>query len=60
MAFVIVPNELRDAINSRLDTAYKECPDAEIDRDIHYHELLRLYDENGRIPEFTLAKRETA
>ena len=56
MSMVIVPNSLRDEINAKLDAAYVEFPDAAVDREIHYHELLRLFDENGRIPEFTLAK----
>lgn len=60
MSFVIVPNALRDAINAKLDAAYAQCPDAALDRDIHYGALLQAFNETGVIPDFTLQKREPA
>ena len=54
MRTVIVPNELRDAINVKLDAAIAACPDAVKDRDALYHQLLAYFDEHGEIPEFSL------
>lgn len=56
---LIVPNELRDAINRKLDEALKEWPAAtEQDRDVLYHELLNYFNETGEIPDFKVTKRE--
>ena len=55
---VIVPNELRDAINRALDCALEDCPEAERDRESLYHQLLEYFDEHGSIPEFKIAKAE--
>lgn len=54
---VIVPNHLRDAINEKLDAAFKEVPEAEKDRDVLYHKLLEYFDEHGVIPDFKLQKK---
>jgi hypothetical protein len=56
MKYCIVPNELRDAINAKLDTAIAACPDAAKDRDDLYNQLLSYFDEHGEIPDFDLAK----
>lgn len=53
---MIVPNELRDEINSRLDAAIAEHPEAEKDRDELESMLLGYYDEHGIIPDFSLRK----
>ena len=57
---VIVPNDLRDAINTKLDAAIAELPEpdrpfAEKDREFLYSQLLDAFDEHGVIPDFTLA-----
>ena len=59
MSFVIVPNVLRDSLYDAIDAALENCPDAVDERDDLYRQLLAYYNEHGRIPEFTLAKRET-
>ena len=60
MRYVIVPNEVRNTINAKLDAAYIEVPDAEKERELHYHELLAYFDEHGEIPDFTLFKKGSA
>jgi hypothetical protein len=52
----IVPNYVRDIINTKLDEAYAISPGAEIDRQIHYNALLSYFDDHGEIPDFTLSK----
>jgi len=54
----IVPNELRDAINTELDKAFKVTPEAEKGREYFYNELLKYYDENGYIPDFSLTPKK--
>jgi hypothetical protein len=54
----IVPNSLSDMINTKLDTAFQEIPDAETNREALYHELLQFFDDNGYIPEFTIIRRK--
>ena len=58
MTAVIVPNQLRDAIMGKLDAEFAKFPDAEIDRDVLYQQLLTYYDEHGCIPEFQLVRRD--
>ena len=50
----IVPDALRDALNQRLDEAFKDFPDAEKDREFLYGQLLEAFAKYGKIPEFTL------
>lgn len=50
MMFVIVPNELRDAINALLDELIEKHSDAERDRESLYGELLAYYNEHGTLP----------
>jgi len=57
MRMIIVPNVLRDTINTKLDAAFKKVPDAEKDRDILYHQLLDYFDEYGKLPDFELQKK---
>ncbi|HXI85335.1 MAG TPA: hypothetical protein VNL17_14735 [Verrucomicrobiae bacterium] len=59
MKIVIVPNELRDAINAHLDAAIARAPGAEMDREYFYSVLLAFFDENGYLPDFTLEKFKT-
>ena len=56
MKLVIVPNDLRDAINKKLDECYAAVPDAAADREAHYSMLLEYFDEHGVIPAFTVEK----
>ena len=58
MSLGIVPNFLRDAINEKLDKAYKEKPEAEIDRQYHYKALLEHFDEHGVIPDFSFGNNK--
>ena len=51
---VIVPNELRDAINAKIDTALKACPEVASRREEIYRDLVGYFNEHGEIPEFTL------
>ena len=55
---VIVPNSLRDAINAKLDEAFKTCPEAEKERESLYHRILEYFDEHGVIPDFTLTSND--
>ena len=57
MEFIIVPDELYNAINRKLDDAFKECPEAEADRDFLYQELLNAFQKYGRLPAFKLEKK---
>ena len=50
MMFRIVPNEVRDAINKKLDDALKEFPEAECEREHLYVQLLDYFDMTGQIP----------
>lgn len=59
MTIVIVPEVLRDAINAALDAAFIECPEAELDRENLFMILLDYFYENGRLPEFSIRKRES-
>jgi len=54
---VIVPNSLRNAIMEKLDAAIRQCPDAEKDRDVLYHQLLDYFNEHRVIPEFSVKKK---
>jgi hypothetical protein len=54
---VIVPNSLRDAINTRLDAEEAKDPGVAGDREHLYSLMLSLFEEYGYIPEFTLEKR---
>lgn len=53
---LIIPDFVKDAINTKLDIAFKEVPEAEKDRDVLYHQLLEYFDEHGEIPDFQLRK----
>ena len=58
MRLVIVPDDLGKQIHDAIDRALcgREC--SECDRKILYVQLLRFYDEHGRIPEFNLRPTE--
>ena len=53
----IVPDDLREAIEARLDEAIASCPDAAADRDELYRQLLSYFHEHGVIPNFSLEKK---
>ncbi len=60
MTLVIVPDSLRDAINTKLDAEITKHPDAACDREIFYQFLLSYFFEHGELPEFHLEPKETA
>jgi hypothetical protein len=53
---VIVPNNLRDAINAKLDAALALVPDAAKDREHLYGQLLAHFDEHGVLPDFQIQR----
>ena len=55
--FLIVPDSLREAIDAKLDAALALVPDAAMDREHLYHELLAFFDEHGYLPDFTIGPR---
>lgn len=57
MRMVVVPNELDRQINSALDAAFVEAPEAGKDRSYFYNELLCFYDDHGYVPEFSLVAK---
>lgn len=59
MSIVIVPNVLRDAINAKLESAFKDVPEAEKDREILYKQLLVYFNEHGEVPDFSLIKNNS-
>jgi len=60
MSIIIVPNELRDAINKKLDEAIVTCTEkiTTENREFFYRELLAYFDEHGIIPDFSLVKKD--
>ena len=57
---VIVPNHVRDAINTALDKALANMPpEAQQDREHYYRELLAYFNEHGTIPDFQIEKTKT-
>lgn len=55
--FVIVPESLRQAINTKLDAAIAVVPDAAKDRDELYRQLVTFFNENGYVPDFSIEPR---
>ena len=51
---VIVPDELADVINAKLDTAIAKVPEAKEDRETLYQQLLEYFNEHGVVPDFEL------
>jgi hypothetical protein len=56
MRMVIVPNDLRDAINAKIDAEIANLPEdqrqkAENCREHMYHQLLSYFDDHGAIPD---------
>lgn len=54
--FIIVPDHVRDAINRKLDEKLFYMPEAEIDRELFYNQLLGHYEAYGVIPDFTIER----
>lgn len=57
MPAVIVPTEVKNAINARLDDALNDYPGAIDHREEFYQEILRYYDEHGEIPDVEIHPR---
>lgn len=53
----VIPNELSNAINKKLDAAFEDFPEAEKDRDGLFRQLLYYFDEHGILPDFKLVKK---
>ena len=51
---VIIPNELADAINAKLDIAIAKVPAANEDRETLYQQLVDYFYHHGIIPDFEL------
>lgn len=58
MPILIVPDFVHDAINSALDKAIQDEPEAEKDREHLYSQLLTFFDAQGFVPQFTLRKND--
>jgi hypothetical protein len=58
MTTVIVLNELRDAINEKIDKALVEAPQFAEQRESIFSDLLNYYDQHGVVPDFSLAPKE--
>jgi hypothetical protein len=54
---LLVPNYLADELNKRLDAEIEKHPDAAKDREHLYGQLLAYVNENGVIPDFSLARQ---
>ena len=54
MEWVIVHNDLRDAIDAAIDVALAGRPCDDDGREDIFRRLLGYYDDHGRIPDFTL------
>lgn len=54
MSFVIVPNELRDAIYAKIDPQLESLPLLKDKREEIYSQLLSYYDDHGKIPDFNI------
>lgn len=57
MRVVLVPNELRDEIYKRVDTAIEKNPQFKDQRESIYKEILEYFDWHGTIPDFSLEHR---
>ena len=58
MSFVIVPNEISDAIYAKLDPQLEKYPHLKVNREEIYHRILAYYDEHGKIPDFDIKPSE--
>lgn len=56
--FVVVPNELRDAIYERVDEELKKHPELRDQRESIYQDILKYYDEHGSIPDFSVEPKK--
>ena len=57
--FTVVPIYILEEIETKLDAAIQEHPEAEVDRENYRQILLNYVDEHGVIPDFRLEKRPT-
>jgi hypothetical protein len=55
--FYVVPNQIGNAIDERLDAEIEKCPDAAKDREALRSQLIEYFAEHGVIPDFSLGKR---
>ena len=57
MKCVIVPDALREAIYSAIDSAIAKHSGAALDRELFYEQLLSFFDEHGYLPDFDLERK---
>ena len=55
---VIVPNHVREAIHTAIDTALQGRPISTSEKEQLYHELLTIFNDTGTIPEFQLTQAD--
>ncbi|WP_376956480.1 hypothetical protein ABNQ39_00410 (plasmid) [Azospirillum sp. A26] len=53
---LVIPNDIRDELNARLDEQIAAHPDAAADRDVLFAQLVDHVNRTGVIPDFSLAK----
>jgi len=52
--YLLIPETLNKAINDKLDSELLKQPEAIVDRDLYYNQILHYYNEHGAIPDFTI------
>lgn len=58
MGIIALPNYISDEINKKLDAAFLKAPEAEIDREFYYNELVSFVVNQGFIPDFTITRKD--
>ena len=54
---IAVPIHILNEINKKLDDVMSEHPEAGVDRELYFQEILHFVDDHGYIPDFTLTKK---
>jgi hypothetical protein len=60
MRFVIVPNEVYEAIYKKIDAALEKAPQFKHCREQIYQDLLKHFDKYGEIPDFEIEPNKEA
>lgn len=58
MRVVAVPNELCEYIHSKINEQLAGRSITSADRDILYGQLLEYFDQHGKVPEFTIERKD--
>jgi len=56
MKVYIVPNEVSEAINKKLNDAFREIEISSDERQVHFDTLLEYFNDHGIIPDFKVTK----